>query len=124
MTGIKNVLAKFFEKTPANGEEFSWVDLFTFAEEEVTNLNRHRKNGEEICSSLTAMRLMAPLYELAEMIDIEGRYRNSDKVKMEVEIRNIIDDAISRGFFDGKKVTVKEFAEIGINLNAFQQMLI
>ena len=43
---------------------------------------------------------------------------------MECEIRNIIGDAISRGFFDGKKVTEKEFNDAGIQLNAVQLMLI
>ena len=124
MNAIKNVLTKFFEKTPATGEEFSWVDLFMFAEEEVTNMNRRRAANEEISTALTSMRLMGPLYELGEMIDIEGSYRNSDKIKMEVEIRNIITEAISRGFFDGKKVTEKEFENAGISLNAAQLMLI
>ena len=124
MNAIKNVLSKFFGKVPAAGEEFSWVDLYMFAEEEVKLLNTYRKNNEEISVSLTSMRLMGPLYELADMIDITGEYRNSDKIKMECEIRNIITDAVSRGFFDDKKVTEKEFNEAGISLNAMQLMLI
>jgi hypothetical protein len=124
MNAIKNVLSKFFGKTPATGEEFSWVDLFTFAEEEVKLLNTHRKNNEDITTSLTSMRLMGPLYEMAEKIDIEGTYRKEDIIRLEMEIRNIINDAISRGFFDGKKITVREFSKMGIELNAFQLMLI
>jgi hypothetical protein len=67
---------------------------------------------------------MGPLYEMAEKIDIEGTYRKEDIIRLEMEIRNIINDAISRGFFDGKKITVREFSKMGIELNAFQLMLI
>lgn len=124
MNAIKNILSKYYDRTPATGEEFSYMDLFMFAKSEFENMNKKIAANDEISMSLTSMRLMAPLYELASMIELDGTYRNSDKTRMECEIRNIIGDAISRGFFDGKKVTEKEFNDAGIQLNAVQLMLI
>jgi DNA phosphorothioation-dependent restriction protein DptG len=119
---LKVIIAKFFGIY--NGEEPTYGDLFSKAKEEAGKLYAHIKNDEEVASCLTAMRMMAPLYELYDMVEYTGKYTDKKKSKMENELRNVIDDAIHKGLFDGKKCTVKEFASAGIELDAVQLMLI
>ena len=107
-----------------NNEEPTYGELFSKTREITDCIYSRLKNNDDMSDVLTCMRLMAPLYELYDMIEYKGSYRNSDKTKMECELRNVIDDAINRGFFDGKGITEKEFKEAGITLNAYQLMLI
>lgn len=119
---LKVIIAKFFGLY--NGEEPTYGDLFAKAKEESERLYSHIKNNESIDSSLIAMRFMAPLYELYDMIEFQEKESSSKKKKLEEELVCIINNAIYKGLFDGKKVSVKEFAEIGIELDACQLMLI
>jgi predicted heme/steroid binding protein len=114
---FKLVLCQLFELPDATAyDDGTYRVLYIHLKNLVNEIEEKDNNGDDILLNLAAARIVGPIYELYHMEKL-GNYKNSDKISMKYEIKDVLEDFAARGIFNDTHISKQHLRDLDIAMS-------
>ncbi len=119
-TNLINTMAQLFSLPDGP----TYKNIYIHLKNLINEIDEKDARDEDILVNLAAMRVVGPVFELYHMIEVEETYANGDKLKMECEIINALNEFAKRGIFNDTHISKQLLEDAGIRMSDFMWNLV